>query len=190
MTAEHPSMPSGRHLLRHAIITSALSVIVVALMITAYLAVPEPAVGWDPWEFAVFGTLALLMYLGMIVAAIVRLFKSPRPLMEGVLFVIVMVALLVFAYAWMYLSMSLSQPGSFTEPLSKQSAVYFTVTVLSTVGFGDITPVLDVPRMVVTSQMLIGFTLFTLAIKVITSSTRRAIQRNRPEKSDHAHQAS
>lgn len=163
-------------LIKHAVAITVASGTLVAIMIAVYAATPEPANGWDGWEFALFGALALLLYTSLIITAIVRLYTSPRPLIEGVLFVIVLVAMLVLSYSWVYLSMSRSQPQAFSEVLDKQSAAYFTVTVLSTVGFGDIVPKLGAPRMVVTSQMLIGFTLFTLAIKVITGSAKRAMQ--------------
>jgi voltage-gated potassium channel len=163
-------------LIKHAVSISVVSVIAVTIMILVYSVAPEPANGWDGWEFVLFGAIALIAYSSLIIAAIVRLYTSPRPLLEGVLFVIVLVAVLVLSYSWVYLSMSRSQPEAFSEVLDKQSAAYFTVTVLSTVGFGDIVPKLGAPRMVVTSQMIIGFTLFTLAIKVVTGSAKRAIQ--------------
>jgi hypothetical protein len=81
--------------------------------------------------------------------------------------------------------LSVSDANSFTERLTKASAAYFTVTVLSTVGFGDITPVGDTARMVVTSQMVVGFTVITLAIRAVATSTTTAIRKKHaPEIAD------
>ncbi len=173
-------------LFKHAAAITLTSAVVVALMIVAYAIAPEPEAGWDVWEFVLFGALALSVYTGLLIASVIRLYTSPRPLIEGALFIIVMIALLILSYSWMYLSLSESQPESFTEPLTKISAAYFTVTVLSTVGFGDITPVLDTPRMIVTTQMLIGLTLFTVALKTVTGSAKRAMQIRADHRADHS----
>jgi hypothetical protein len=39
------------------------------------------------------------------------------------------------------------------EPLSRTDALYYTITVFSTVGFGDITPRADLARIVTMVQM-------------------------------------
>ena len=44
--------------------------------------------------------------------------------------------------------------GEFTQPLTRTDALYFTVTVFSTVGFGDISPKLEAARVVLIAQML------------------------------------
>ena len=44
--------------------------------------------------------------------------------------------------------------ASFTEPLTRADALYFTVTVFSTVGFGDITAKSETARVVLIVQML------------------------------------
>ena len=40
--------------------------------------------------------------------------------------------------------------SNFSEPLTRTGALYFTVTVFSTVGFGDITAKTEAARLVVT----------------------------------------
>jgi voltage-gated potassium channel len=48
--------------------------------------------------------------------------------------------LFIIVFAWTYLTMSLSSRLAFGQRLSRISALYFTVTVFSTAGFGDIVP--------------------------------------------------
>ena len=50
------------------------------------------------------------------------------------------------AFSAIYLSMSHEAASTFTEPLDHARALYFTVTIFSTVGFGDITPKTDAAR--------------------------------------------
>jgi len=76
-------------------------------------------------------------------------------------------------------------PGSFTAPLTRTDALYFTVTVFSTVGFGDITAKTETARLVVTGQMIADLVILGLAIKAIVSAVRRGRQR-RPQAADHA----
>ena len=44
--------------------------------------------------------------------------------------------------------------SNFSQPLSRTDAIYFTVTVFATVGFGDITAKTEAARLVVTGQMI------------------------------------
>ena len=41
----------------------------------------------------------------------------------------------------MYLSLSHASPAAFSERLDHTGAMYLSMTIFSTVGFGDITPV-------------------------------------------------
>ena len=64
--------------------------------------------------------------------------------------------LYLLVFARLYLSSSLSDPGTFSEPLDHATALYVTVTLFATVGFGDIVAKTDSMRLVVTAQMLIN----------------------------------
>ena len=65
---------------------------------------------------------------------------------------IVPLYLLVFAST--YFVMERASAANFTQPLTRTDALYFTVTVFSTVGFGDITPKSEAARVVLIVQML------------------------------------
>ena len=65
-------------------------------------------------------------------------------------------------------------PGSFSEQLNHFTAMYFALTVLSTVGFGDITPVTNFARLVVMIQMALGLTYLAIIIKVFIGTAQRA----------------
>ena len=60
--------------------------------------------------------------------------------------------LLVFAST--YFLMQRASAANFTQPLTRTDALYFSVTVFSTVGFGDITPKSEAARVVLIVQML------------------------------------
>jgi len=70
--------------------------------------------------------------------------------------------------------------SNFGEPLTHTDALYFTVTVFSTVGFGDITAKTEAARLVVTAQMITDLLVLGLGIRVILGAVTRSRQQ-RPE---------
>ena len=57
--------------------------------------------------------------------------------------------------------------------LSHTDGLYFTVTVFSTVGFGDITAKTETARLVVTEQIIADLIILGVAIQVIVGAVRR-----------------
>jgi voltage-gated potassium channel len=77
--------------------------------------------------------------------------------------------------------MSYADPTAFTgtpHPLDRPSALYFAVTVFSTVGFGDIAPHTDTARLVVTVQMLADLAVIAVVIRLIFGAVNRAVRGN------------
>ena len=114
--------------------------------------------------------LALILVLGWQIREVTR---SPHPVLRGVEAVVVSVPLLVLTFAATYVVVDHNSPGSFTEALSRLDAAYLSVTILATVGFGDITPVTDVARSLVMSQMLVDLAFVGLVAKVLVGAVRR-----------------
>ena len=57
------------------------------------------------------------------------------------------------------------------------AALYFTVTVFATVGFGDIVAQTNWMKLLVTVQMLLDLAALGSAIKLLTSAAQRGVQR-------------
>lgn len=115
-------------------------------------------------------TIGIMVIGGVLLVAMVgvetrALSRSPHPILRVVETIANVLVVFILAFALVYLSMAQINPASFSEPLTKVSAVYFTVTVLATVGFGDITPVTDATRIVVTMQMMLGLTLIAVVVR-------------------------
>ena len=75
-----------------------------------------------------------------------------------------------------------AQAASFTQPMNKIDAVNFTVTVFSTVGFGDITAKTDVARTLVTIQMPFNLVVLGLVAKVIFGAVDRGVKHGQAER--------
>ena len=78
--------------------------------------------------------------------------------------------LLLFAST--YVVLATISVSNFGGHLSHTDGLYFTVTVFSTVGFGDITAKTETARLVVTGQMITDLIILGLAIKVIVGAVR------------------
>ena len=76
-------------------------------------------------------------------------------------------------FAGSYVVLARLSGSNFSQPLDRTSALYFTVTVFSTVGFGDITPTTHVARLLVTGQMIADIVIIGVALKAIVGAVQR-----------------
>ena len=81
--------------------------------------------------------------------------------------------LFLLLFASTYFILSRDDAAMFAEPLSRSDALYFTVTIFATVGFGDISAQAETARLVVTVQMLLDLVILGLGIQVILGAVKR-----------------
>jgi voltage-gated potassium channel len=109
----------------------------VVVFVTVYYLLPlDTSATWAAITILVTG---LVVLMALVAYSIWSILRSPFPGLRAIeaLAVIVPPFLLLFASA--YVVMERLAPASFTQPLTHTDALYFTVTVFATVGFGDIT---------------------------------------------------
>jgi voltage-gated potassium channel len=83
------------------------------------------------------------------------------------------VSVMVIAFAITYLNMSHRHPDSFNELLGRTSSLYFTVTTLATVGYGDIYAKTDEARIAVMIQMVFNVAVIGTTVKAILGTARQ-----------------
>ena len=88
----------------------------------------------------------------------------------------VIIAVFLVAFSSTYLGMSHQAATTFTKSLDHVQALYFTISVFSTVGFGDITPRTDVARLVVSAQMLLDLVVIGAVVRIIFNAARESRQ--------------
>lgn len=128
----------------------------------------------NPSFMLVVGLTAFVVILAVQVRAILR---ADHPRLRAVEAVGVAIPLIVVVFATVYLSISLANPSAFSEPLTKLASIYYTVTVLSTTGFGDITADSDAARALVTIQMLIDLVLIAIVVRLLAMAAQRGMAR-------------
>jgi hypothetical protein len=127
------------------------------------------------------GLVALLAVASWQVRSIISA-KYPTVRAVGALATTVPLFLLLFAAA--YYVMAKTSPASFSAPLTRTDALYFTVTTFSTVGYGDITAVGQSARLIVTTQMILDLLILGLGIRVFIGAVQRGRQRAQPDSAD------
>ena len=80
-------------------------------------------------------------------------------------------------FATTYFVMEHTAVSSFTEALTRTDALYFSVTTLATVGYGDIAAKSGSARVVVTVQMVLDLLLLGLVVRVFLNAVKRSRQR-------------
>jgi hypothetical protein len=98
--------------------------------------------------------------------------RAEYPVAQAVEALAVTVGVYLVAYATTYFLLSQSGPDNFSEVLTRLDALYFTLTVFTTVGFGDIVASTETARAVVSAQLIGNLILISLGIRVLTASVR------------------
>ncbi len=160
-----------RHLVALTVGKTAAGLIVllgVYALLPAHLLTDVGAIAWLSVGLLVVGGV-----LGWQLRAIVR---ADYPGLRAVTALVLTITLFVVVFSLAYLSLSSADPASFSEHVDRSSAFYFTVSILSTVGFGDISARTDEARIVVTLQMVLDLTLVAVIGKVIYGSARASLR--------------
>jgi voltage-gated potassium channel len=147
----------------------------ITVLTTIYFLLPlDHASSWVAVTILGIGLAALI---ALVVYQVQSVMSSSYPLLRGIESLATCVPLFLLLFASTYLAMENISAKSFSQPLAHTDALYFTVTVFATVGFGDITPTTEAARLVVTGQMIADLVILGIAIKAITSAVQRRRQR-------------
>jgi voltage-gated potassium channel len=126
-------------------------------------------------------TAGVLILVAVILVQLRLLIKARYPVVRAIEALTATVPLFLLLFAWAYFTMANNSPANFnTHPLTRTDALYFTVTVFSTVGFGDIVAVSQSARLVVTVQMLLDLLALGLVVRAFLGAVRFAKQQATP----------
>ncbi len=152
------------------------SLAVTVLLVAIYYLAPLDRLANVPlWLTLAVGLLVLGTASTYQVKAIAQ---SRHPAVRAVEALAVTAPLLLLLFAATYFLMAEADADNFSaEALTRTDALYFTVTVFSTVGFGDITATSQAARVLVTIQMLLNFLVLGLGIRVFAGAVETGRQK-------------
>lgn len=124
--------------------------------------------------FVAVGLLGLVYVLSL-----KKVVSSPTPLLRAGVGLVVFFVTYVVIFAYTYLNLQAALPGQVPGLITHIDALYFTVTMITTVGFGDIAPAGQAARMVATAQMLVNLVLLGLVVRLSVKVGREAARARR-----------
>ena len=145
------------------------------LLVLVYFVVPMGQ-GDEPLPLAVSATVSVLAVLGMAMLAVRRirkLIEDPRLADLPTLALMVVLTMVVFAVG--YFMLENSSTGQVEGLHTRLDSLYFTLTMITTVGFGDVHPAGQAARAITCLQMV--FNAVFLGALIRTGTTQLARRR-------------
>jgi voltage-gated potassium channel len=161
-------------------------VLIAAVLVVLYYVLPLDR-PWDS-DTAVRLLIGLLVFAGVMVWGVRIITGSRYPGVRAAEALALVLPFFLLLFASTYFVMERNSAASFTQPLTRTDALYFTVTVFTTVGFGDITAKSETARVVLIVQMLADLAFLGAGVRVLLGAVSRGRER-RSETGDDAGQA-
>jgi hypothetical protein len=125
--------------------------------------------------------IALLALLAVTIWQIRAITRAAHPGARAIEALATTVPLFLLLFAATYFLMAQDHPANFsTHPLTRTDTLYFTVTIFSTVGFGDITATSQPTRLLASAQMLLDLLILGLGFRVFIGAVQRGRQQQAP----------
>jgi hypothetical protein len=123
----------------------------------------------------------LWLVIGLLLVGVVvfrrtrRILAADFPWLRAVEGLAVIFPLFLLVFAALYLSLSQATPSTFSQELDHTRALYFAITVFSTVGFGDITPTTNTARIIVSIQMLLDLVVIGVVVRLLINAATSSL---------------
>jgi hypothetical protein len=164
----------ARHLYRAATLAVPRVVGSTAVLVAIYYLLPLDHSA--TWVAVIVLVVGLVLLVGLIALQVRLITAHQYPGMRAAEALATTIPLFLLLFASTYVVMAHSSVSNFGERLTHTDALYFTITVFSTVGFGDITAKSEAARLVVSGQMLADLIVLGLGLKIIVGAVSRGRQ--------------
>jgi len=166
---------------RRVVGRSALRIFVsVVLLFALYGALPAANRTGAGTLFELF--VGLIIFGAVLGWQVLKIMGAEHPELRAAEALGVSVPVVLIVFSFTYLSLSHARPGSFSEPLNHVRAVYFVITVISTVGFGDITPKTNAAMIVVSFQIMLDLVLLVGIVRAVFFAAQVGVRRRQSER--------
>ena len=117
--------------------------------------------------------ISLLALLGVSVWQLRAITRAAHPGVRAIGALAITAPLFLLLFAASYFLMAQADPANLSTPtLTRIDALYFTITIFATVGFGDISATSQSTRLLVSAQMILDLLVLGLGIRVLTGAQR------------------
>ncbi len=169
---------------RQVVLQAALRVTVTwVLLVAGYYYVPPLDKHSSAGEIVSLG-------IGLVVVTVIVLDQARRvvhaklPGLRAAEALAVVVPIFLLLFSTLYLSLSHTSSSIFSQKLDHSSALYFTITIFSTVGFGDIVPATDAARLIVSAQMIVDLVIIGVVARLLINAAKMGLERAHQGPSD------
>ncbi len=141
-----------------------------AALCVLYAFMPMQSDLW--WTGLVLGVLGLAAIVPVAIRSANAVAVAERPFRTAVEAIVLVVALLVFGFSSVFVAINHGD-GQFVGLVTRVDSVYFTVTTMSTVGFGDIHAAGQAARVAVSIQIAFDLSFLALSVRLLASAVRQ-----------------
>lgn len=142
------------------------------LLVGLYAVVPLQNEHW--WLGELIGLATIAAILPITIIRVRRIRSAEHPNLVALEALLVLFTALVTGFASVYLAID-HNGGQFDGLVTRIDAIYFTVTTVSTAGFGDITPIGQVARIAVVVQIIVQFSLIAFGVKLVLGTAKQRV---------------
>jgi hypothetical protein len=174
-----PPLPrADKGTVARVLVTAAVLTAYVVVVLAAYFSLPpaELTLG-NIMASALLVLVAVGIVLGGYVWGLRSITRARYPVLRSFSILIVVLGAFIVVFSYVYLSMATRDPESLPGLRTHLDGLYFTVTMLSTVGFGDISPTSQPARAVATAQMVFNLVFLGALLRTAVSAGRMERQR-------------
>jgi voltage-gated potassium channel len=145
-----------------------------ALIVGVMLLVPDTtgASSIVPFVVAILGSI---IYVWVFRRQVHSVYSARYPTIRAVEALVLSAAMFLALFAMVYVVISDGDRSAFTEVLDAFSGYYYALTVLATVGFGDIAPVSVAARSASMVQMALDIAFIGVLIRIMNGVAKKAI---------------
>ena len=169
-------VPEAERTWMHLVLSAVRAIVTATVLVALYYLLPLDDLSGAS---AVGGLIVgIVIFLALVAWEVWRILRSVHPETRALEALFVVLPLFILMFATAYFLMGRAEPADFTEPLTRSDALYFTVTVFSTVGFGDVSPKGETTRLVVTGQMILDLVFLGVGIRTILGAVQKSKERS------------
>jgi voltage-gated potassium channel len=129
------------------------------------------------WVAATTLVIGLVAFITLVIFQVRSILRSRFPRLRAVEALATSLPLFLLLFSGTYVVLAVVSASNFGQKLTHTDALYFTVTVFTTVGFGDITAKSEGARLLVTAQMMADLVVLGIGAKIILGAVTRGRQR-------------